>query len=514
MTNIPHSPARTGPIVFFFLIAVMAVYLIVNSASVFEVKTGTYGLSAGFVLIGFLIIVPIFLITFNRWQWGICALIYYMPFSGLPSILLYPYIGTGIPTLIKDIAFVIPAYLGFAWWYHKNSLQLTDFPREMKRTLFLMTCLALLVLAHIFNRQLVSYMVGLIGLKVWLFYMPLYVLGYYLITDKSQLIRLSKIFLMLGMIPAIFGIVQAQLIYMGDPGLAYALYGEAASDATQLFARFDTAGGSGLVRIPSLFTFPLQYSSFLFALLAVCYALYMGSEYFRQKRTIYALALGIITVAIITSGARSVFVLLPGFLVLALLLSGKGGQVTKSMTSLFTLIPLALGAIVFFLQSTLETFLDFALSVVTGYLSPSGDASLVNQFEYALNVTWIGMGPGMNTGQARYAVSGTDVGSYINMLYYAGVESLPGKAILEIGVPGLILVVVLFGWIIISSYRQIGKLQDPLLRGFGVSLFAFLVIVIAWLYKGAVLDYDPINVFFWLFAGVLFKLPTLEKGSA
>lgn len=513
MISSSHSQAKTGIIAFFLSISVMIGFLIFILSDVFGKQSGFFSLPAGFVLIGFMALILLFLLTLNRWQRGISFLIYYMPFSGLTSILLNPYIGTGIPTLIKDIAFVIPAYLGFAWWYHKNSLQLTDFPREMKITLVLMTCVALLVFAHLFNPQLVSYMVGLIGLKVWLFYMPLYVLGYYLINDKAQLIRLSKILLMLGMIPAIFGIVQAQLIYMGDAGLAYALYGTAASDATQLFARFEGAGGSGLVRIPSLFTFPLQYSAFLFALLAVCYALYMGSEYFRQTRTIYALALGIITVALMTSGVRAVYILLPGFLVLALLLSGKSGQVTKSITSLFALIPLALVTIVFFLQTSLEIFIEFILSIIIGYLSPSGDVSLVNQFEYALNNTWFGMGTGMSTVQARYLLS-MGVGTYMNMVYGAGVESFPGKAILEIGVPGLILVVVLFGWILISSYRQIGKLQDPLLRGFGVSLFAFLVVMIAWLYKGAVLDYDPMNVFFWLFAGVLFKLPTLEKDAA
>lgn len=475
---------------------------------------GLSDLPFSFAIFGIIVFITLFITILIRWQWGIHALIYYMPFSGLPGILLNPYIGSGVPTLIKDFVFVIPAYLGFAWWYHKNALELTDFPREMKITLVLMTFVASFVLVHMFNPNLVSTLVGLIGLKVWLFYMPLYILGYYLINDKSQLIRLSKILLMLGMIPAIFGIVQAQLIYMGDAGLAYALYGPAASGMTQSFARFDAAGGSGLVRIPSLFTFPLQYSSFLFALLAVCYGLFMGSEYFRQKRTMYALALGIVTVALITSGARAVYVLLPGFLVLALLLSRKSGQVKKSITSLLILVPLAVGMMVFFLQSTLETFLDFALSIVTGYLGTSADTSLINQFEYALRVTWFGLGTGMNTGQARYVLGYQFAGSsYLNLFSGNSVESFPGKAILEIGVPGLILAVALFGWILISSYRQIGKLQDPLLRGFGVSLFAFLAAMIAYLYKGAVLDYDPVNVFFWFFAGILMKLPALEKGS-
>jgi hypothetical protein len=31
--------------------------------------------------------------------------------------------------------------------------------------------------------------------------------------------------------------------------------------------------------------------------------------------------------------------------------------------------------------------------------------------------------------------------------------------------------------------------------------------------KGSVLDYDPLNVYFWLFAGMLVKLPQLEAAG-
>jgi hypothetical protein len=513
MMNIAHSSARAGLIVGFPLIAVLIGLLIVDPTGIFKTQAGSFGPPVGFVLVGVLGLVPFFLTGLKRWQWGIYALIYYMPFSGLPGILLNPYVSSGATTLIKDFVFAIPAYLGFAWWYRSNAAQLTEFPREMKITLILMAIVASFVLAHMFNPQLASYLLGLIGLKVWLFYMPLYVLGYYLIDEKSQLVRMATILLGLGMIPTSFGIVQAQLVYSGNGALAYALYGSAAAEITQLFARFDEAGGTGLVRIPSLFIFPLQYSSFLLTLLAVCYGLWTGSSYSRQMRTIYALALGAIVIALTASGARAVYVLLPGFLLLALLLSGKSGHRTKAIASLLTLVPLALGAMIHFLQSTLETFLSFVSSVVEGYLGMSGDTALINQFGYAPSLTWVGMGPGMNTGPARHALGQYLGSSYVNVFFDTGIESFQGKTIVEIGVPGLIAVAALFGWLLVSSHRQIRKLKDPSLRGLGVSLFAFLVVVVAYLYKGAVLDFDPLNVFFWLFAGILLKLPALEKGS-
>ena len=62
-----------------------------------------------------IIFVFIFLYAFfyKSWRWFVFALVLYMPFSGLPGILLYDYIGSGLPTLIKDFIFVIPAYIGF-----------------------------------------------------------------------------------------------------------------------------------------------------------------------------------------------------------------------------------------------------------------------------------------------------------------------------------------------------------------------------------------------------------------
>lgn len=74
MINTPHSPAKAGLIVFFLLIAVMIGLVIVDPTGIFEKQAGSFGLPVGFVLIGFMGLIPLFLASFNRWQWGIQAL--------------------------------------------------------------------------------------------------------------------------------------------------------------------------------------------------------------------------------------------------------------------------------------------------------------------------------------------------------------------------------------------------------------------------------------------------------
>ena len=45
----------------------------------------------------------------------------------------------------------------------------------------------------------------------------------------------------------------------------------------------------------------------------------------------------------------------------------------------------------------------------------------------------------------------------------------------------------------------------------GIAVVAFLVWNLVYGIKGQYMDFDPINVYFWLFAGILMKLPALES---
>jgi len=254
----------------------------------------------------------------------------------------------------------------------------------------------------------------------------------------------------------------------------------------------------------------LQYSCLLLTLLAVAYALWNGGDSKRGQAVWYTLALLVISVALITSGARAVYVLLPGYFAFAFLMDGRWNRLWKPVLALAGLVPISVGVLIGLLGSTWAQFLGFALSIVTLYLGTGTEASLFNQFTSALRLTWFGLGTGMNTGQARYAFGPYTSAAYINLTFNTGVESFPCKAILEIGVPGLMVAVFLFGWLLLSGYRRLRQLRDPSLRAFGIGLVSFLIIIVAYLYKGTILDYDPLNVYFWLLAGILMKLPELK----
>jgi len=56
--------------------------------------------------------------------------------------------------------------------------------------------------------------------------------------------------------------------------------------------------------------------------------------------------------------------------------------------------------------------------------------------------------------------------------------------------------------------------RDRRLRSCSAAFLAFLVIMMVHSLKGWQIDIDPVNVYFWLYAGILLKLPRLVPEPA
>ncbi|MHB1407222.1 MAG: hypothetical protein ACYCV0_16745, partial [Desulfitobacteriaceae bacterium] len=113
----------------------------------------------------------------------------------------------------------------------------------------------------------------------------------------------------------------------------------------------------------------------------------------------------------------------------------------------------------------------------------------------------LGMGTGMNTGAARYA--------FANPNAFMAFENYYAKAVNELGIPGLIIVGLLFISLIVYGYKAHRRIHDKKLRACSAALLAFIITMAINSFKGWQIDLDPINVYFWLFSGILLKLPYL-----
>jgi len=435
-------------------------------------------------------------IGLHNWRWSVYALLVYLPFSGIPSILAYPH--TAVPVLAKDFLFVLPAYLGFAAYVlgRRSQVVFDGAP------LGLFALLVLLVLGQALNPSLPNHLVGLIGVKIWLFYIPLYFLGYHLVEGRKDLFRLLGILSLAAIIPAAIGIVEAVFIYSGRAGQVYHYYGNAAAAVTQNFAELGYQGGGSLRRVPSTFTYGAQYYSFAASMVAISYAWWRG-VLGRRSHVGAAVWLAMLA-AVFLSGARAAFLLVPLLVVLIVLFDGglrglSSSRVLAPIGGFLLAVALAGGAGVSVARQTLGT----AEQELQGIF--------VEGFSKALATTWTGLGTGIDSSGSRYAFSNPKLFQAVGGTWY---ESWYVKVVLELGIVGLVLVALLFASIIGRGLRDHAVLRDPRLKAISAAILAFLVWNLVGALKGQYLDFDPINVYVWLLAGVLAKIPALDREAS
>ncbi|GAG01285.1 unnamed protein product, partial [marine sediment metagenome] len=254
-----------------------------------------FALTGGAALVG---------LSLMNWRWGIYGLLLYLPFAGVPVLAMYP--ATRVPLLLKDFLFVIPAYVGF----------LASCTMRKKPILFpgapvvLLVALAALVIIQLFNPVLHNRLVGLIGLKIWLFYVPLFFLGYHLLDSKKQLLHVLRLMIWVAVVPAAIGVIEAILISRGYADIVYSLYGPAAPAVTQRFMETVFLGGGFLRRVPSTFTFVTQYYAFTMSMTAVGYALWRAERVQGRRSVVISFAFGLIILAALLSGSRAPFIMI------------------------------------------------------------------------------------------------------------------------------------------------------------------------------------------------------------
>jgi hypothetical protein len=429
-----------------------------------------------------------------NWRWSILALVVFLPFSGIPTLLAYP--NTSGAVLAKDFFFVLPAYVGFLA-HRVARRQPIAFPGA---PMVLLGLLTLLVLGLSLHPELPNRFVAAIGGKVWLLYVPLIFLGYHLIQSREDLRRLLTVTVLAGFIPALIGIVQAVLLYSGDSEFVYSFYGAAAEAVTQDFVEFDIAGGS-LRRVSSTFTFFTQYYAFTASMVALGYAWWRGG---RSGTIGPRLGLAVwltMMVAAFLSGARSAYIMIPALVVLMVLL--ERGRVANSVKSVGLVIASVVAA-TSFLGITLGALLDHLQSLTIKQFKILYIDPLSVLVDHPL-----GLGTGAATNASRYAYVEDSITA--EPLFQQGFESWWIKALAELGIAGLVVVVLMMALFVVRALRQHAALKDPALRAVSAALLAFVMWCLISNLKNQYTDLDPVNVYFWLFLGVLFKLRVLDE---
>lgn len=446
--------------------------------------------------------------TWKNWRIGVILFIAWMLFEDLAR----KYLGNNMAVYFGKDALAAACYLSFYTTRdHKRRLPV--------RPAFFFPFMLLFgwSLLEVLNPNSPSLWYGLLGLKLYFGYVPLFFLGYALLRNEKDLRR----FLLINF--SIAGLIAALGTAQGISGQALLAPSDLAPDIRALgtLVREAPITHETFIRPTSVFVSDGRFSSYLlFAwILGFGTATYFIVRRLPGRKWVVAI-MGLFLVAILLSGSR-------GALLYALISAGvitsvfvremlwNNTQARKigiavattavlaalAVVFLSTLYPDALNSRVAFYQQTLSPASPTSELGYRGWIYP------VTEFSKAFNYpNWV-LGYGIGTRSLG--------GQYLTRILGAPkvtevVESGYGNFMLENGIPGLVLWLVFTSAMISSSWNVVRRLRRTPFFPIGLVIFWFVFII---LFPGMAggLSYENfvMNAYLCLLLGVLFSLPAL-----
>ena len=449
--------------------------------------------------------VAIFILMFSfKYPWqALYAFLIYMPFSGT---ITYS-IGGNNPLfqLAKD-GFYIPALIAVVQ-YCKRHQQPFLMPKALKPALGIFLAYCILVLLFVNGSQQFSgngsekpLFMGILGIKVLLGYVPLIPCAYYLIRTKADLYRLMRMTAVIILICC--GLAFVQYIFL-KTGRCQGTIGEgAALFKASLEARCFVGGSllynedQGVIRLPGTFVAPWQWGWFLISSAFFSFSVaFMDPSFLWRGVGLGSMAATLVLAVV--SGQRIALLLVPIVIVILLITTGQVVNLKR-----FIPIALVLGLLVGGVVVSNPTVVQerWTSAVERWNASPPTDfiAGQFSDFSDNGKSSFLGRGLGRATNSAR-ALGQT-----------ALIETYYPKLLFEIGPIGAFLFLVLVTTLTVATFKAYRSVRDKSLRGYGAAFWTF-VLVISYNTYYYPLDVDPVAVYYWFFAGVILKLPVLDR---
>ncbi|MGB0563792.1 MAG: hypothetical protein ACPGVO_18630, partial [Spirulinaceae cyanobacterium] len=249
------------------------------------------------------------------------------------------------------------------------------------------------------------------------------------------------------------------------------------------------------IRLPGTFASPWHWSWFLISNSAITFttAFCDLSLWWRLGGLV---GMAMVFVNAVISGQRIALALVPVVTVILLVLTGQLGNLKR-------FLPIGLGLLVLLggVMATNPELIQERVESFTSRVEASPPQEfIVNQFKWAMNEQrgFLGRGLGKATNSTR--IFGRT----------ALVETFHPKLLYEMGYPGMIAFIAFTTNISWVTFWITRSLQNPSIRNIGGSLWVFILIISFFPYWYP-LDTDPVAVYYWLFVGVILKMPILDR---
>jgi hypothetical protein len=440
-------------------------------------------------------------LSFKYPRQAIYGLIIYVPFSGT---VVYALGGSGILQLAKD-AIYIPALIGVIQFCRRTRQPLIMPPLIKIPLLVLLGLSGLTLLVVNGGQQLdaaggeVPILLGVLGLKVLIGYVLIIPCIFYLIRDREDVYFLLRMQVVLILICCGLGFTQYMMLRLGicqgTVGSGEDLFKASLEARCLVGGSLLYSPSQGQIRLPGTFNAPWQWGWFL-----ISSGFFAFGTAFSDRSLIWRIiglaSLAAVGVMTVVSGQRIALALVPITIVGLLVLTG---QVTNLKR--FLPIGIGLGLILTVLMAQNPEVVGERLdSFQSRWAASPPQDFIIQQFDWAQKQQQgiLGRGVGRATNAARI-FGKTEL-----------VETYHPKLMYEIGPLGLMATLALYLTLTVATFRAYRSIKDPNLRGYGASMWVFVLFISVFPYYYP-LDVDPVNVYYWLAAGIVLKLPEIDQ---
>jgi hypothetical protein len=487
-----------------FAVALYAAYTVAN-----VVVAGDF---ASFAYLGFFVAaIAVSVVVLNDWHRGLYVFVSWLLFEDFAR----KFLGNNMMIYFGKDFLVIILYLSFYRARLAKKIPLFRIPFRLPLLAFVW-----LGFVQMFNPASTSIYFSLLGMKIYFLYVPLIFVGYAFLESEKDLQQFFAFTCILILIVAALGLAQS---IIGPSFLNPATLQEDIRELSTLY-RSAPISGARAYRPSSVFVSAPRFQDFLIVswLMSLGYAGYLLLRS-KRRRALAFTTVGVVGSASLMSASRGVFMWNSGIalIIIAGFLWGapwREREVLRIIRAIQrTVLVMGLGLIA--LLTLFPEQLGSRLAIYSESLMPNSRASELVQRTQTYPLKQLGYAfdhPGWPYG---YGMGTCSLGTqYISRILHVApmninVESGFGNLLIELGIVGLLLWVVLGLAIVISAWSVVIELRGtpwfPL--AFAILLFAVLIFF-PWMFAGGSVYQDYIiNAFLWILLGILYRLREFPK---
>lgn len=479
--------------------------------------------SAGFILAGDLtglglaalaiVVFALVIAILNDWRKGLYFFLTWLLFEDFAR----KYLGNNMAIYFGKDLLVLVVYLSFFIAYRRK--EVVGFRPPFLMPLLLFVWFGVI---QIFNPGSTHIVYGLLGFKLFFYYVPLVFVGYALINSEAELRRFFFVNLVLASIIGGLGIAQAILghTFLNPTNLA-----DEIRDLSTLY-RSAPISGEAFYRPTSVFVSTGRFGDFnlLAWLIVFGFAGYLLLRH-KRGRAFAFFVTGLIAAALLLGSSRGVVMwgggsALVGALAFVWGAPWRQGEVVRVLRTLQRAVAAVALGVIFLLLLFPEALLS-RMAFYTETLSPTSSASDLENRTWDYPVRNFLAAFSYERWPYGYGIGTTALGTqYVAKFFHAkppvnSVESGFGTIVVEMGIGGLILWLVMSLAIILSAWRVVKQLRGSPWFPIAFMIFWYAGLLLIPITYAGMASYEDfvMNAYLWLLLGILFRLPTLATSA-